>query len=237
MINEEYFSMMYELVEIEEIEEVGLVNMVDISVTGDETFHLSNGFISHNSASGGLMPALGRQEIGYYELKGKPLNAYNKSQQAFRANKELSELYQILQTEGYEYAIFATDQDLDGFIIRGLLIGFFDRYLPHLLKNGKVGMLQTPIMAEQKNGVPVKWVYNLDEAHKLSGKIKYFKGLGSWKDKGLKVVVKKDGLEKMIEFLEYDDDAKDAIDSWLNDKRADDRKEMILANNFDLIKL
>lgn len=96
----ENFSMMFELEDIKSVEEIGLVNMIDISVQGDETFHLSNGLISHNSASGGLMSSLGRKEIGYYELKGRPLNAYDKTAQAFRANKELSELYGILKSEG-----------------------------------------------------------------------------------------------------------------------------------------
>jgi len=189
------------------------------------------------SASGGLMPALGRKEVGYYELKGLPLNAYDKPQKAFRANVELSELYQILQTEDYEYAIFATDQDLDGFKIRGSLIGFFSKYLPAYIKHGKVGMLQTPIMAELKNDNPVKWVYEIDKADTLKGHIKYFKGLGSWTEKGLKHVVKKDGLGKMIDYLEWDDNAQESIDSWLNSKRSDDRKDMIRANDFDLIKL
>lgn len=189
------------------------------------------------SASGGLMPALGREEIGYYELKGKPLNAYDKTQQKFRANTELSELYQIAITEGYEYLIPATDQDLDGFTIRGLLIGFFDKYLPEFLRNGRVGMLQTPIMAEIKNDIPSKWVYDINEGDKLSGHIKYFKGLGSWTEKGLKHVFKKDGLDKMIDLLEYDEGAADMIDAWLNSKRADDRKAMIMQNDFDLIKM
>ena len=189
------------------------------------------------SASGGLMPALGRKEVGYYELKGKPLNAYSSSQQKFRANVELSELYQILKTEGYEYAITATDQDLDGFIIRGLLIGFFDRYLPEYLHKGRLGMLQTPIMSEMKKNMPTKWVYQLSEADTLKGTVKYFKGLGSWTEKGLTHIVKKDGLGKMIDFLEYDDNAEESIDSWLASNRADDRKDMIRANTFDLIKL
>jgi len=231
------FPMMYELEDIEEVCEIGMRNMIDISVRGDETFHLSNGFVSHNSASAGLMPALGRKEVGYYELKGKPLNAYDKSQQAFRGNKELSELYQILQTEDYEYIIFATDQDLDGFLIRGLLIGFLNRYRNDLLVDGRVGMLQTPIMSEMKNDMPTKWIYTMEESESLSGHIKYFKGLGSWTEKGLKYVVKKDGLNKMIEFLEFDEEAQESIDSWLNKKRADDRKTLILANDFDLIKL
>jgi|GEM_PF-1859620 len=189
------------------------------------------------SALSGILSALGREEIGYYEMRGKPLNAYDKTQQKFRANMELSELYQIIQTEGYEYIIAATDQDLDGFSIRGLLIGFFKKYLPEFLYKSQVGMLQTPIMAEMKNNLPQKWIYDIREANTLKGQIKYFKGLGSWSDKSLKFVLKKDGLEKMIDLLEYDEGAADMIDAWLNGKRADDRKTMIMENEFDLIKI
>ena len=234
---DEMFSMMFELEKINDVEEVGLTNMVDISVRGDETFHLANGIISHNSASGGLMPVLGRKEVGYFELKGKPLNAYEATTNAFHKNTELSDLYRIVASEDYEWVVFATDQDLDGFLIRGLMIGFFEKYFPKILRSGKTAMLETPIMAEIKNEMPVKWVYGIQDADKLKGHIKYYKGLGSWKEKALKVVVKKDGLVKMIEPLIYDDEAREAIDSWLKSTRADDRKEMLLGHDFDLIKM
>ena len=42
------------------------------------------------------MPVLGRENIGYYTLKGKPLNAYSQSHKKFTENKELSGLYQVL---------------------------------------------------------------------------------------------------------------------------------------------
>ena len=183
------------------------------------------------------MSAFGRQNIGYYELKGRPLNAYAKSSQAFRANKDLSELFSIIQNEEYEYIGLATDQDLDGFLIRGSLLGFFFKYLPEYLKQGRIGMLQTPIMAEMKNDIPTKWVYDVNDSHKLKGSVKYFKGLGTWSKKALQTVYKKDTLEKMFEIFEFDQKALDRIDTWLNSKRADDRKEKILENEFDLIKL
>ncbi len=55
------------------------------------------------SASGGLMPALGREEYGFYELKGVPMNVYDATHQKFAQNKELSELYQIIQNEFAQY--------------------------------------------------------------------------------------------------------------------------------------
>ena len=51
------------------------------------------------SAIGGLVPVLGRKECGYFELRGKPLNAYSATQSKFTANKELSELYKIIKNE------------------------------------------------------------------------------------------------------------------------------------------
>lgn len=51
------------------------------------------------SAIGGLVPVLGRKECGYFELRGKPLNAYSAAQSKFTANKELSELYKIIKNE------------------------------------------------------------------------------------------------------------------------------------------
>jgi len=190
------------------------------------------------SASGGLIPVLGRDEIGYYELKGKPLNAYTATQSKFTNNPELSELYQIIKSEGYEYPIFGTDQDLDGFAIRGLLVGFFHRYLPEKLHNGMVGMLSTPIMAARKNGGLEKWVYKLSEKSKLDKfkDVKYYKGLGSWTVPELKQVVKTDGFEKMVEFFEYDDDAQETIDAWLSSKRPEDRKVFLRENSFDIVK-
>ena len=53
------------------------------------------------SAQGGLMPVCGREEFGYYTLKGKPLNSWSCNQQKFTANKELSGLYQVIKNEGY----------------------------------------------------------------------------------------------------------------------------------------
>ena len=44
---------------------------------------------------------------------------------------------------GFEKIVFATDQDLDGFHIRGLLSGFIHKYLPQL--RDSVYMLQTPV--------------------------------------------------------------------------------------------
>lgn len=187
------------------------------------------------SATGGLLPVLGREECGFYELKGKPLNAYNAVSSKFTGNKELSELYQIAKNEGYQYLIYATDQDLDGIHIRGLLTGFIERYLPEL--KGSVGILNTPVIIVMKNKKPVRWSYTLsdDILIKAGETSKYFKGLGTHTKATLKPVIAKDGLEKMIDILEFDNS--EVIDDWLSDKKADKRKEYIMANEFSIAKV
>lgn len=194
------------------------------------------------SAVSGLLAILGRKDYGYYELKGKPLNAYDASQQKFTGNTELSELFQIINNEEYEYIIFATDQDLDGFTIRGLLLGFIYRYMPDLLKDGRVGMLQTPIIAISKKDKIVNWYYNLSdevtEKEKSGTLSEYKKGLGGWTPEELRVVIEKDGIDKMIRMIEFNEKTSPIIlDDWLNGDKSDKRKEYIEGNDFDLIKL
>lgn len=51
------------------------------------------------SAFGGLSKILGNKDFSYFTLRGKPLNVWEVSHQKFAANKELSELYQIIRAE------------------------------------------------------------------------------------------------------------------------------------------
>lgn len=227
----ELFEMCFEMEDIVSAEDSGYKNTYDITVTGEHSFLLGNGIVSHNSAFGGLSPVLGRKECGYYTLRGKPLNAYSAPQAKFTANKELSELYQVIQNEGYEYIIYATDQDLDGFHIRGLLNGFFVRYLPEL--KGKIGMLQTPVIAITKKDKLTRWHYSLQENIQLkAGEVSdYKKGLGSWDIDELKEIVNNDGINKMINIINFNDDK--IIDDWLGDD-SEPRKKYILANEFSI---
>lgn len=192
------------------------------------------------SATGGLMPVLGRKEIGYYELKGKPLNTMNAGHDAFMANPELKELYEICQTENYQFIIWSTDQDLDGIHIRGLGITFSYMYLLDLLKKNRIGMLQTPLLGIKKNNKLVDWVYRIDDLTpkiEAKGVCKYYKGLGSWKESDLKEVVQKDGINKMIDIFEFDDKAEETIIGWFDSNKVDFRKKRIQDNEFSLIKL
>lgn len=192
------------------------------------------------SAKSALLPGLGRQGLGYYELKGKPANVYASDQKKFTENKELSELYKIIKQEGYKKIAVASDSDLDGIAINGLLIAFFKRYLQEELEAGMLYRLNTPVMALlDKNKLPKEWIYDLAGTLKEKSGLtfKYFKGLGSWTPTQMKEVIEKDGINNMLVQISYNKDDDETIDDWYSDKKTDKRKEYIINNDFDLIKL
>lgn len=192
------------------------------------------------SAKNGLMPGLGRDGIGYYELRGKPMNVYEASSSKFTSNKELSELYQIIKNENYEQIAIASDADLDGIAINGLMIAFFNMYLPEIVLGNKFFRLQTPVMALlDKNKMPKEWIYDLSgELKEKSGlTFKYFKGLGGYTPEQMKKIIEIDGMQKMLLPLTKDDLADETIDDWYSGSKSDKRKENIMNNEFNLIKL
>ena len=187
------------------------------------------------SALGGLIPALGRENIGYFELKGKPLNCLNASVTKFKDNKELSELYAILNNEGYDYFVCGTDQDLDGFSIRMLLLGFVIQYVPDY--ETKFGYLDTPVIITKKSNKLVNWTYSLREQPKINKgeDMQYMKGLGTWDYKDLKEVIKKDGIESMIKLIDLSE--KEKYLDWLMGDRVQVRKNQLDQHNFSIANL
>lgn len=188
--------------------------------------------VEGQSALSGLLPSFGRENVGYFTLRGKPLNVWNVTQQKFTANKELSTLYQIIKNSNFEHIVYASDQDLDGFHIRALLSGFFHKYLPEY--ESRVGMLETPIKASFKGDKIQKWVYTLDEELSLGkGETSfYYKGLGSWNKDDLKHIIKIDGFDKMIVNLDFST-GDTVMEEWLGNN-SEPRKKYILKNTFSI---
>ena len=187
------------------------------------------------SAFSGISKILGNQDWSYFSLKGKPLNAWEITHQKFAANKELSELYQIIKNENFENVVVTSDADLDGIHINSLLIAFFEKYMPEY--KDRIYRLNTPVKANKKNGKLTAWVYDLnDELPIKPGETQsYYKGLGSWNVDDLDHVIQKDGLEKML--VKFKFDSKEVIDDFMSDKKSDARKEYILNNTFSIAKI
>ena len=182
------------------------------------------------SANGALQPVLGRKENAYFELKGVPLNSWEVTPQKLAKNEELSNLYKILKNYDFEKIVIATDKDADGSHITGLLIGFIKKYLPEF--NDKIYILQTPIMAKIQNNKIVKWSYRIDMEGDYN---KYFKGYGSWKKQWLEDVIKQDGLDKMLEKVDINNET--IINDWLSGKKSNKRKEYIQNYSLDIDKV
>jgi hypothetical protein len=86
-----------ELVDIDSVETIEHVNMVDIGVDDDNTFTLSNGIISHNSAAKSVQAGRGKNPyIASFPLRGKPLNVREKDTKRILENEEIKKILTII---------------------------------------------------------------------------------------------------------------------------------------------
>lgn len=187
------------------------------------------------SAYGGLSPVLGNKDVDYYVLKGKPLNSFEISNQKLAGNRELSELYQLLNSANYHSVLCSSDEDLDGTHIVAILAGFISRFLPD--HKNKFGRLNTPVKAVLKGDIPVRWTYDLEKdlPIKSGERAHYYKGLGTWQKEQLEHVIEKDGLENMIELYDFDSD--EILKDFLSSEESDKRKEYIRNHEFSIAKV
>jgi topoisomerase-4 subunit B len=83
----------------------------------------------------------------------------------------------------YNKIIIATDADDDGMHIRMLVLTFFMKYYPDLIRRGHVHILQTPLF-RVKNKKDIRYCFSIEEkekavkALKTGVEITRFKGLG-----------------------------------------------------------
>jgi len=239
----------FELVDIEDIEYIDeYQNMVDISVDIDESFSLSNGIISHNSAASTTkrgFSVIGGDYYGLFPLKGKPLNVKKVSLHKMREDEEITNIisalgleigkkYTSTRTLRYGKVVIMTDQDHDGSHIKGLIINLFETYWPELLKMNFLYEFITPIVRVKK-GTTIKYFYSLKDYRKWKDSVsvnlwfvKYYKGLGTIEPPEAKQFFK-DINKHLIEFNSEDfKQEREYIDLVFNQKRSDDRKEWLL---------
>ena len=244
----------FEFDEIESIEDVGYQECVDIEVEDDHSFTLSNKLISQNSATQGLSDGLGRAEFGYFSTRGFQLNAYEVAPQKIAANEELENIIKCLKLHlkeetqpelTYEKIVLANDSDADGSHIKNLYIAFFFKYAPSIIKEKRLCALQLPLICmKDSKGNIIEMFNTFDEYNKwikenknTKLECKYYKGLGSWKEKEIKALITQYGINKFIEPLELDKDSAKLIDDWVGKKNADIRKEYLKQNEFNIFTM
>lgn len=142
-----------------------------------------------DSASGSITKIRNVNTQAVFSLRGKPLNCIQKSEREVRENEELILLKAALNVEEdidnlrYNKIIIATDADVDGMHIRLLMVSFFLKYYPELIRTGHVYILQTPLFRVRNKKRSI-YCYSEDEkkaAIKEIGaghEITRFKGLG-----------------------------------------------------------
>ncbi|MBP5486586.1 MAG: type IIA DNA topoisomerase subunit B [Bacteroidales bacterium] len=142
-----------------------------------------------DSASGTITKVRNANYQAVFSLRGKPINCYKESRKRVAENEELNLLISALGVEDdldnlrYNNIIVATDADDDGMHIRMLVLTFFMKYYPDLIRRGHVHILQTPLF-RVANKKERRYCYSVDEkekairALKTSVQITRFKGLG-----------------------------------------------------------
>lgn len=185
-----------------------------------------------------------RKYFGIFPLKGKLLNVSEISTKKLIENEEINNLKKILGLEqGKEYIntnslrygkiMVATDSDVDGYHIKGLLFNVFNILWPSLFKfDNFLNSFLTPIVKVTK-GNEIKSFYTLNDYNNWKNnnntknyKIKYYKGLGTSTKEEAKEYFK--NLDKNLIKYKYSKNSTQLFDLAFNKKRADDRKKWLM---------
>ncbi|MEX2644192.1 MAG: DNA topoisomerase IV subunit B [Acetobacterales bacterium] len=152
--------------------------------------------VEGDSAGGSAKQARARETQAVLPLRGKILNVASASSDKLMANQELSDLIEALGCGTrssfdeaklrYERVVIMTDADVDGAHIASLLMTFFFRELPGLVRSGHLFLAVPPLYRLSQGG---KVLFARDDAHREQllksvfdgrGKVEIsrFKGLG-----------------------------------------------------------
>jgi topoisomerase-4 subunit B len=160
-------------------------------VSGTEIF-----LVEGDSAGGSAKQARSRETQAVLPLKGKILNVASASTEKLRQNQELKDLIEALgcgigdRYDGtklrYGKIIIMTDADVDGAHIASLLMTFFYRELPALIRDGRVYLAQPPLYRLTQGAKSVYAMTDQDRDRKIKSafkpgskvEISRFKGLG-----------------------------------------------------------
>ncbi|MCK5057454.1 MAG: type IIA DNA topoisomerase subunit B, partial [Candidatus Aminicenantes bacterium] len=208
--------------------------------SNDEQRRESTLFITEgDSASGSITKSRNVQTQAVFSLKGKPLNTYTLNKKIVYQNEEFNLLQAALNIEEnlddlrYNNIVIATDADVDGMHIRLLLITFFLKFFPDIIKRRHLYILQTPLF-RVRNRKETHYCYSEEEkqeAIRAIGKnpeITRFKGLGEISPDEFKYFIGKDmRLEPVI--MKREDSVPELLKFYMG-KNTPERQEFIIEN-------
>ena len=160
--------------------------------------------VEGDSAGGSAKQARARETQAVLPLRGKILNVASASTEKLRQNQELRDLVEALGCGVGERAeiarlrygrvIIMTDADVDGAHIASLLMTFFYRELPDLIRAGHLYLAQPPLYRLTQGAKSLYAMNDADRDRKLKAGFKHgskveisrFKGLGEMPTADLK---------------------------------------------------
>lgn len=160
--------------------------------------------VEGDSAGGSAKQARNRKYQAILPLRGKVLNTEQASLRKLSANKEITDLVSALgcgigpkfdiERLRYHRVVILTDADSDGHHIAGLLLTFFYRHLPELLRNGHVYLGRPPLYRMRIGKRLTLWAWDDRQRDELLAEhrgrsrpdITRFKGLGEMSPDQLK---------------------------------------------------
>ena len=204
------------------------------------TLILTEGDSAKSMAIAGLSE-VGRDKYGVFPLKGKVLNVREANVKQINANSEIVNIKKILGLESnkkyknikslrYGKIMIMTDQDHDGFHIKGLLINMFHYLWPELLNFDFISYMITPIVKVSLKKT-IKPFYTLTDYENWKKKtsnynkynIKYYKGLGTSTAQEAKQYFR----ELKVNDYAVNEETDNAVNLAFNKSLADNRKEWL----------
>ncbi|RMH35803.1 MAG: type IIA DNA topoisomerase subunit B [Nitrospirae bacterium] len=180
-------------------------------------------------------------------IRGKVLNTEELTLAKVVENKELADLVKVLgcgigkdfdiRKLRYHKIILLMDADVDGFHISTLLLTFFFRHLPELIRRGHVYLAQPPLYRIDL-GKEVRWAGTDEEKRAIladvRGTIKptisRFKGLGEMFPHQLRETTLNPATRRLLRVELHDELLTDRTFHELMGKRADARYAFLMAN-------
>ncbi len=194
-----------------------------------------------DSASGSITKSRDVNTQAVFSLRGKPVNSYGLTKKVVYENEEFNLLQAALNIEDglenlrYNNIVIATDADVDGMHIRLLLLTFFLKFFPELIKEGHLYILETPLF-RVRNKQETIYCYSEEERVKAINKlskrgkpeITRFKGLGEISPNEFKHFIGKDiRLEPVM--MEPDLSIEELLRFYMG-KNTPDRQRFIIDN-------